>query len=459
VKHPDNEIIAAIASPIGPGGIGVIRISGRGADKIFSKLFVSSNGTGIESHRMQHGWLIDPRTKGKVDEIMACFMCSPKSYTGEDVVEFYCHGSVAVLQRALNLVLGTGARLAQKGEFTKRAFLNRKIDLAQAEAVLDLVRAQTADGAGYAVRQLEGRLSRAVKDTRDRLVHMLAGLEVLIDFPEDLPEIDYKAVIKSLRARIKVIDNLLASADSGRIYRQGLATVIVGKPNVGKSCLLNALLGEERAIVTELPGTTRDSIEEVINIRGLALRVIDTAGIRHARDKAEEFGIERAQKELEAADFVLIVIDASKRLSSLDRKVIGMAQTKRGVIVLNKVDLGQKVKINEIRSFSKGFQIFKTAALYDMGISELKKGIYAHVGNLFKLIGRDSLTINERHRECLEIARKGLITALASALKRLPVDFITIDVKGAIIALGEITGELVSDEVINTIFDQFCVGK
>lgn len=459
MKHSADDTIAAIATPLGIGGVGVIRVSGEKARDVLARLFVSSNGTKVVSHLMLHGWLVDPKSKERVDRVLACFMRSPKSYTGQDVVEFYCHGGMALVRKILDLTLASGAKLAARGEFTKRAFLNGKFDLAQAEAVLDLVKAQTSDGAGFAVRQLEGKLSKKVSGARQKLIEMLARIEAVIDFPEDVPELDYNAFIRRLEGFLEEIDGLLGSAASGRIYREGLASVIVGKPNVGKSCLLNALLEEERAIVTNIPGTTRDSIEETINVCGLPLRLIDTAGIRHPRDRAEEFGVERAERELAAADFVLTVIDASAALDELDKAIINKACGKAGVVVLNKVDLGIKVDLRDLKMRAKGFLFFETSALYGKGIKELKMGIFNNIHSCLGLPGAGAVVINARHKECLERARQALLKTLESSRTRQPVDFLTIDLKDAIVALGEVGGELVSDEVINAVFDQFCVGK
>ncbi|MEE8638434.1 MAG: tRNA uridine-5-carboxymethylaminomethyl(34) synthesis GTPase MnmE [Candidatus Margulisiibacteriota bacterium] len=459
MKHAADDTIAAIATPLGVGGVGVVRVSGERAKEILACLFVCSNGSMIDSHRMVHGWLIDPKTDLKVDEVLACLMRSPKSYTGENVVEFYCHGGLPVVQRVLALALDSGARLAQKGEFTRRAFLNGKLDLAQAEAVLDLVNAQTVHGAGFAVRQLEGRLSNIVKGTRSGLVDMLAELEALIDFPDDLPELNYDQFVKRLGGSIQEIDKLLATADSGRIYRVGLPTVIIGKPNVGKSSLLNTLLGEERAIVAELPGTTRDAIEETVNVQGMPLRIIDTAGIRHPKDRAEELGVERARKELDAADFTLVVIDASAELDSLDKAVLGRASGKQMVLVLNKIDLGVRINQNELGRLANGSPTFKVSALTGEGIEELKEGVFKYIqSHLFQPFG-EAVVINTRHKECLARAKEALVRASKSGSQSMPVDFISIDLKGAVVALGEVAGEMVSEEVINTIFERFCVGK
>ncbi|KPJ69702.1 hypothetical protein AMJ44_02840 [candidate division WOR-1 bacterium DG_54_3] len=459
VKHPQEETIAAIATPLGIGGVGVIRVSGAEAEPVLRRLFVSSNGAEMESHRMLHGWLIEPKTREKIDEVMACFMQSPKSYTGENVVEFYCHGGMAIIQKILSLVLESGARLAKKGEFTKRAFLNRKIDLAQAEGVLDLVSARTAEGAGFAIAQLEGKFSRIVSGLRDRLVMMLAELEAMIDFPEDLTELDYNGFIGGIDGFVEEIDRLLDSAVSGRVYRAGLPTVIIGKPNVGKSSLLNALLEEERAIVTDMPGTTRDAIEETISLHGLPLRIIDTAGIRHPKDRVEEFGVERTERELSEADLALVVLDVSNGLEELDKLVLKMARGKHIVIVLNKIDLGIIVNLEELRGLTSGAPIFRTSALKGEGIGCLKQGIFEYIlSNVLNPV-KDAIAINSRHRECLLAARKSLLLASESLGKNLPADLIAIDVKGAIVALGEVTGELVSEEVINAVFERFCVGK
>jgi tRNA modification GTPase len=459
VKHPQDETIAAIATPLGIGGVGVIRVSGDGAGPILRRLFVSSNGTEIESHKMLHGWLVEPKTGEKADEVLACFMQSPSSYTGEDVAEFYCHGGMAIVQKALSLALESGARLAQKGEFTKRAFLNRKLDLAQAEAVLDLVAARTAEGAGLAVSQLEGRLSRTVNGLRDKLVKALAELEAFIDFPDDLPELDYNGICGRIDHFIEEIDRLLDSAGSGRVYREGLPAVIIGKPNVGKSSLLNALLEEERAIVTDIPGTTRDAIEETISIYGLPLRIIDTAGIRHPKDRVEEFGVERTERELGAADFTLIVVDVSSELDDLDKLVLDMAIGKHIVVVLNKADLGVRANLEELRSLAGGAPTFMTCALSGEGIDSLKTGIFDYILSNIFIPSKDAVIINSRHKECLLRARGGLVQAGESLRSNLPADFVAIDLKAAIVALGEVTGELVSEEVVNAVFDQFCVGK
>jgi len=459
VKRSSDETIAAIATPLGVGGVGIVRVSGEKAKGILKNLFVSANGNQIDSHHMLYGWLVNPKGRSRVDQVLACYMKRPASYTGEDLVEIYCHGGGSVLRTVLEMVLACGARSAERGEFTKRAYLNGKVDLAQAEAVLDLIKAPTAESAGYAVRQLEGRLSGVVHGVRSRLLGMLAGLEASIDFPDDLPSKSYKPLLKNLRSSARQIDGLLRSAQRGRVYREGLATVIVGKPNVGKSSLLNALLKEERAIVTDVPGTTRDALEEMVDVAGLPFRIIDTAGLRHPRDKVEEFGVRRTEQELSSADFVIAVVDGSRRLSEDDRQVIKRAAGRGGVVALNKSDLGSRAEISEVRRLSKGLPVFRISALFGAGIEALKSGMVRVVLRRGKGPSRDAVLINARHKECLSRARSALEKAMESAGQKQPLDCLTIDLKDAIVALGEVTGELVSDEVINTIFDRFCVGK
>lgn len=460
MKPSLDDTIAAIATPQGIGGVGIVRISGSQARVILSLLLSPNNGK-VEDHKMSHGWLVDPLDKAGVDEVMACFMASPRSYTGEDVAEIYCHGGRAILQNVLNLVLGNGARLAEKGEFTKRAFINGRIDLSQAEAVADLVSAPTGQGAGLALNQLKGKLSQVVRELKAKLLDVLASLEAVLDFPDDVPEIDCNNVESRLAGCVEEVEKLIEGFKVGRIYREGLSTVIVGKPNVGKSSLLNALLGEERAIVTEVPGTTRDTIVEMMDVRGLPLRIVDTAGIRQPRNKVEEFGVERTAKEIDAADFVLVVLDASEKLNRRDREIVLKGKGKAGVLVMNKIDKGVKIADADVRKLSNGFRVFKTSALYGKGIRELIDGIYGlvHSKAAANLTGNDAVAINARHRECLGRAKAALRKSIEGCHKRLPADFITIDLKDAVVALGEISGELVSDEVLDEIFDRFCVGK
>jgi tRNA modification GTPase len=458
MDHSCEDTIAAIVTPVAAGGLGVIRISGRRAKEILTALFVSSNGSNLESHRMIPGWLFGPADKKRIDQIMACFMQSPKTYTGEDVVELFCHGSVAVLEKALQLAIIGGARLAKRGEFTKRAFLNGKIDLAQAEGVLDLVSAQTIEGAGYAIQQLNGRLSNLVNDVRKQLMGVLAEIDGEIDFPDDFPERDWNRLKEHISGALQKIDKLLAAGFSNRIYRAGLSVVIVGKPNVGKSSLLNALLDEERVIVTATPGTTRDAIEETMVIKGLPLKLIDTAGLDKPGDNVEKIGMERTNLEIAAADFLLVVIDGARGLDQGDEGVIDKVGEKGVVFVLNKIDIAENANIESLEAVLQGRDVYRVSAKTKEGIDNLKEGLYNILRQHFS--GQsNSLAINARHKECFIKAQGALARAIESCNENMAVDFISIDLKEAVLSLGEITGELVSEEVINTIFEQFCVGK
>ncbi|MFH1361757.1 MAG: tRNA uridine-5-carboxymethylaminomethyl(34) synthesis GTPase MnmE [bacterium] len=454
MKQFADDTITAIATPIGIGGVGIVRISGDGAKPLLEKIYKPSCEQEIKSHQMLHGLLVDPDNGKHIDEAMACYMQSPKSFTGEDVAEIYCHGGQAVLQQVLALVLAQGARLAQRGEFTKRAFLNKKLDLSQSEAVLALIQAPTAKGAGFALQQLEGRLSKTVNNLRLRLVNLQAELEGALDFSDDLPPLDYSRFQLGINAIISEVSQLLASASSGKIYREGLSTAIIGKPNVGKSSLLNAFLKEERAIVTDVPGTTRDAIEELININGLPLRIIDTAGLRQTKDRLEGSGIERTEKELAAADFVLIVLDRSQEIDALDKMVLDKARGKPGVVVLNKSDLPKRLNDKGL-----GKIFFDVSALTGAGVHELSLGIFNEVQKNLGQESSSSVIINSRHKECLSRAQGSLVKSAETVSKKLSPEFIAVDLKESIVALGEVTGEIVSDEIINTIFDQFCIGK
>lgn len=453
-----EETIAAIATPLGEGGIGIIRLSGKAALRIAKQIF-NTNGSGeIKSHRAYHGWALE--AGGEIlDEAILTFMKGPKSYTGEDVVEISCHGGVGILSEALEGTLKAGARLAEKGEFTKRAFLNGKMDLAQAEAVIDLIRARTKESVRAAASQLRGGLSKRIKELRDGLLSSLATIEANIDFPDDVEEPSREGLQGFFTNTLGSIDALLSTASTGKILREGLATVILGKPNVGKSSLLNALLREERAIVTEIPGTTRDIIEEGLSVKGIPLRIVDTAGLRKASGKIEKLGQEKTKGALDRAELVLCVIDASEKLEGEDRKALKDSQGKNTLVILNKIDLGQKVSEEEIESLLPEAPRVRTSALYGEGIPELEDMIAKLVASDKILAGNEAIVSNVRHKECLICARESLKKALESKEKGLPGDFIAIDLKGAIVALGEVTGETVTDEVLEKIFEEFCVGK
>jgi tRNA modification GTPase len=372
------------------------------------------------------------------------------------MVEISCHGGPLVLRKVLGMAVELGARLAGPGEFSKRAFLNGRIDLAQAEAVLDVISAKSDASLAVAASQLEGALSRRVRAAREAALLLLTQIEASIDYPDEVGEIEPGLLDRQINDQLGEIERLLATAGTGRLLRDGVRTAIVGRPNVGKSSLLNALLGESRAIVTDIPGTTRDTIEEVVNLGDLPLVVIDTAGIRHPRDKVEEFGVERTRNELRQADLVLVVLDASEPLKEEDQVVLDEALRYNSVVVLNKVDIAKSKMVDGRLS---GLTIFRVSALTGQGVEELKE-------SLLDVIGRGQVQekdcevgINARHRECLIRARESLLRARETAANRRSVDLVAIDLRGAIESLEEVNGESVSDEVVNAIFANFCVGK
>ncbi len=443
-----QDTIAAISTPLGEGGIGIVRLSGKEARLIAQRVF-----RGRLSHRcLNYGHIIDPDSGEVVDEVLACFMAAPHTYTREDVVEINCHGGPLPLQRILELVLRCGARLAHPGEFTLRAFLNGRIDLAQAEAVLDIVRAKTQASLRIALQGLEGRLSAQIKAVRSQLMSVLAYLTAKIDFPKD--EVEEQDIVHPLNAALKGLQQLIATADSGIIYRQGVRTAIVGRPNVGKSSLLNQLLRQDRSIVTPIPGTTRDTVEEAVNLKGVPFILIDTAGIIRSKELVESLGIERSRRAIEQADLVLLVIDVSQFLTSADREIIDLIGDKTVLTVANKCDLPQQAQMEGLPG-----EVVFISALTGEGLDELEeKMVNTVLGG--KVFTSDALLVNNpRHKSTLQRAEKHLLQALSGIEADIPDDFITIDLTAALNALGEITGETVQEELLDNIFSHFCIGK
>jgi tRNA modification GTPase len=453
-----TDTIAAIATPIGgEGGIGVVRISGPDSLRIIKAIFKHSDQEPLKSHKLHYGWIIE--NSKPVDEVFVSYMANPRSYTGEDVIEVSCHGGGVVLKSVLELAIKAGARLAGRGEFTKRAFLNGKLDLAQAEAVIELIRAKTKEGGLLAASQLKGSLSSKIREARDPLVLLLAEIEASIDFPDEISDIDTKKAKKTLDGALDSVNKLIDTAHMGKIFREGISIAIIGKPNVGKSSLLNALVREERAIVTDEPGTTRDIIEETINIKGIPAKVLDTAGIRHSDSKTEKLGIDRAIKAIDQADFVLLIIDISQPLTSEDIDLLARTTDSRRIVVLNKSDLAHKLKSKDITSKAGCVQSVEVSALKGDGVGELEKAIFDSVISNKVVAENADVMVNLRQKEALIRAGECIKRAIQSAEKRMQADFVSIDLKGAIAALGEVTGEVVSDEVIDRIFEEFCVGK
>ncbi len=443
-----QDTITAIATPPGEGGIGIVRLSGPDALAIVEKLFSGH----IQPNHLAYGHIHDSNSNEVVDEVMVSYMPAPHSYTSEDVMEINCHGGPMPLQRVLELVLRGGARLANPGEFTLRAFLNGRIDLAQAEAVLNIIQARTSASLRLAMAGLEGNLSSKVKELRSQLIPILAYLSACIDFPED--EVDKQDIVGPLSKTLKDIRELLDSADAGIIYRQGVRIAIVGRPNVGKSSLLNSLLRQDRAIVSSIPGTTRDTLEEVVNIKGIPFVMVDTAGIRHSGDLLESLSVERSKKALEQADLILLVLDASQPLTDADRDIISSLAQKKVVVVGNKSDLPSQADLSVI-SWPKVF----TSALKGEGLGKLEETMVDLVlaGQVYS---SDRLLVSTpRQKGAMEKAANYVESALATVSKELPEDFISIDLTSAVNALGEITGETVGEDLLESIFSQFCIGK
>ena len=443
-----DDTIAAISTPVGEGGIGIVRLSGSQALAIAHRIFPKQ----LIHRRLVYGYIIDPLSGEKIDEVLVSYMAAPHTYTREDMVEINCHGGPIPVQRVLELILKEGARLAHPGEFTLRAFLNGRIDLAQAEAVVDIIRAKTEASQKLALSGLQGRLSKEVKELRQILMNVLAYLTARIDFPED--EVEEREIIPSLLNTRNKLGILIANAHAGIIYRQGVRVALVGRPNVGKSRLLNALLQRERAIVSPLPGTTRDTLEETISLKGIPFVLIDTAGIGITADPLQDLAVQRSRQAITQADLVLMVIDISQSLTQEDREIWRLVSEYHGIIVANKSDLPHQAQLEGM-----AWPKLTTSALTGRGLPNLEAAMVEQV-----LGGRvhttdELLVTNPRHQRALTKAQAHLGSALSGVKSGLPDDFVTIDLTEALNALGEITGETVSGELLDTIFNQFCVGK
>jgi tRNA modification GTPase len=443
-----QDTIVAISTPIGEGGIGIVRLSGKDALPIAQRLFPKQ----LANRRLVYGHIIDHDNGEVVDEVLVAYMKAPHTYTREDIVEIDCHGGPLPLQRILELALRCGARLANPGEFTLRAFLNGRIDLAQAESVLDVIKSKTQASLRLAVQGLGGKLSEPIKDVRSSLMDILAYLTARIDFPED--EVEEQDIKEPLEKAKATLQHLIANADAGMVYRHGVRTAIVGRPNVGKSSLLNRLLRQSRAIVTPVPGTTRDTLEETVNLKGVPFILIDTAGIMKSNNVVEALAVERSRKAIEQADFILFVIDASEPLTNSDKELIDSLAEKTALVVANKSDLQRRAELDEL----PWLQV-STSALIGEGLEELENAMVNSVlGG--KIVTSDALLVtNPRHKEALQRSERHLAHARAAIEEKLPDDFVTIDLTAALNALGEITGETVTDELLDTIFSRFCIGK
>ncbi|MEQ8969509.1 MAG: tRNA uridine-5-carboxymethylaminomethyl(34) synthesis GTPase MnmE [Coleofasciculus sp. C1-SOL-03] len=453
-----GETIAAIATAVVPqqGSVGIVRVSGENALEIARQLFHAPGRQAWQTHRILYGYVRHPQTQQIVDEALLLIMQSPRSYTREDVVEFHCHGGIMPVQQVLQLCLELGARLAQPGEFTLRAFLNGRLDLTQAESIADLVGSRSPAAAQAALAGMQGKLAVPIRQLRGTCLDTLAEIEARIDFEEDLPPLDEAGIVSQLQQVLTDIKQILATADRGQLLRTGLNVAIVGRPNVGKSSLLNAWSRSDRAIVTDLPGTTRDVVESQLVVGGIPIQVLDTAGIRETVDQVEKIGVERSRRAAEVADLIVLVIEATTGWSSEDHEIYTHVKHRPLILVINKTDLAPADSVSYPDSIDR---VITTAVTKNEGIEALEQGILEAVQTGTIQAADLELAINQRQAAALTQAKVALEQVQETISQQLPLDFWTIDLRGAIQALGEITGEEVTESVLDRIFSRFCIGK
>lgn len=456
-----SDTIAAISTAVGEAGIGIVRLSGKNAINIASKVFKGINTKQLniaENRKLVYGHIIDGDEI--IDEVLIAYMNEPFTYTRENMVEIYCHGGIIPVRKILELLLRSGAKLAGPGEFTKRAFLNGRLDLSQAEAVMDIIKSKTDKSYEVSLSQLEGSLSHRVKDIGDILLAMIAHVEVSIDFPDhEVDEITYDEMKRDAKIVKLEIEKLIATSHRGKILRDGLNTIILGKPNVGKSSLLNAVLRENRAIVTDIPGTTRDIIEEFINIDGIPLKIVDTAGIRDTEDLVERIGVDRAKDTVESADLIIAVFDASRELSEEDYSIIELIKDKKAIALLNKTDLDSLYDEEHLKHLLNGRQVISSSITSGIGVDILESSIKEMFYSGQVEIDSDIIINNMRHKNQLELALENIDSALNDIESLVPLDCIEVDLRNCWENLGEITGDSVSEDIIDKIFAEFCLGK
>ena len=456
-----EKTIVAISTASGNGGIGIIRLSGKDTFKIIDRIFIPKNKKKeIKGYNIKYGNIVNPKNNETIDEVLVSYFVSPKSYTTEDMCEINSHGGMVVEKRILEICLENGAELAEPGEFTKRAFLNGRIDLSQAEGIIDLINSKSDMEAKESIGQLEGYLSKKIKEIKQKMLDIMVDIEVTIDYPEyDVEEVTNTKALKELTYIKEKLTSLEESFNKGKILKSGIKTVILGKPNAGKSSLLNAMLKEDRAIVSDIEGTTRDTIEEYINIEGVALKLIDTAGIRDTDNQIEKIGVEKSKKLAESADLIIAIIDNSRNIDDDDKKILEIIKDKNAIIVLNKVDINDKNEYNEKEVTNLCKPIIKISAKEEKGLDNL----YKEILKLFAIhdisSNNEVLITNERHKKQINKAKENIERAINSLKDNMPVDILSIHIKEALNDLGEITGENVSENIINEIFSKFCLGK
>ncbi|MBE5806115.1 MAG: tRNA uridine-5-carboxymethylaminomethyl(34) synthesis GTPase MnmE [Clostridiales bacterium] len=451
--------IAAISTATGNGGIGIVRMSGKKCFEVLDKIFKPINDSEIQGYSIKYGYIIDPKTNEKIDEVLVSYFKAPKSYTTENMCEINSHGGIVVEKMILQLCLENGADLAEPGEFTKRAFLNGRLDLAQAESVIDLINAKTNNEAKASINQLEGKLSKKIKEIRNKILDSMADIEANIDYPEyDIEETTNKKIMNVLEEVKKELQELYNTFEDGKILKEGVKTIIIGKPNAGKSSLLNSILKEERAIVSEYAGTTRDTIEEFVNIKGITLKLIDTAGIRKTEDKIEEIGVNRALKLSNEADLIIAIFDASKELDNEDIEILNILENKKSIIILNKTDLGD-INLEKNNLINKYPHILKMSVKNDEGIDNL----YNVISDMFKIneisMNDGVIVVNMRHKSQIKKAIESTEESMKTCREGFSIDIVSIPMKQILHDLASITGEDVSEDIINKIFAKFCLGK
>ncbi|MGF9963834.1 tRNA uridine-5-carboxymethylaminomethyl(34) synthesis GTPase MnmE [Bacillus rhizoplanae] len=455
------DTIAAISTALGEGAIAIVRVSGDDAVEKVNRIFKGKDLTTVPSHTIQYGHIVDLDTNKVIEEVMVSIMRAPKTFTREDIVEVNCHGGLVSVNKVLQLILSQGVRLAEPGEFTKRAFLNGRIDLSQAEAVMDLIRAKTDRAMNVAINQMEGRLSKLIGRLRQEILETLAHVEVNIDYPEydDVEEMTHGVLIEKAEYVRSEVGKLLQTSKQGKILREGIATAIIGRPNVGKSSLLNSLVQEKKAIVTDIAGTTRDVIEEYVNVRGVPLKLIDTAGIRETEDIVEQIGVERSKEMMNKADLVLLVVNYSEVLTSEDEELFRAVQGKDFIVIVNKTDLPQQIDMERVAQLAGSARIITTTLIEEKGVDELEQAI----ADLFfegAIEAADMTYVsNARHIGLLTQAEKTIGDAIEAIHSGVPIDMVQIDLTRTWEILGEITGDTVHESLIDQLFSQFCLGK
>ncbi|HCG76145.1 tRNA uridine-5-carboxymethylaminomethyl(34) synthesis GTPase MnmE [Staphylococcus caprae] len=458
----DFDTITSISTPMGEGAIGIVRLSGPQAIEIGDTLYKGKKKLAeVDTHTINYGHIVDPETNETVEEVMISVLRAPKTFTREDIIEINCHGGILTINRILELTMTYGARMAEPGEYTKRAFLNGRIDLSQAEAVMDFIRSKTDRASKVAMNQIEGRLSDLIKGQRQSILEILAQVEVNIDYPEydDVEDATTEFLLEQSKNIKEEINRLLETGTQGKIMREGLSTVIVGRPNVGKSSMLNNLIQDNKAIVTEVAGTTRDVLEEYVNVRGVPLRLVDTAGIRDTEDIVEKIGVERSRKALSEADLILFVLNNNEPLTEDDQTLYEVIKNEDVIVIINKTDLEQRLDMNEVKEMIGDMPLIQTSMLKQEGIDELE----IQIRDLFfggEVQNQDMTYVsNSRHISLLKQARHSIQDAIDAAESGVPMDMVQIDLTRTWEILGEIIGESASDELIDQLFSQFCLGK